>query len=340
MIGIGIMINRLTLEITEGVRSGKCFAFDDRRDVNVVAGRATNCDISIPGDIHLSRQHFMVKISSDGMRICDLVSRNGTYVNGTRYGGLKYADTSGTDVQDRCPQIALQDGDEIRAGGTTIQVRITSFELCQECGTEIPEEGIAEEVGIDSALACDSCRERLVDSESAAESSQQQRCCRCGKYVQNPIESDRYTGKLCDPCLGPVEAGPTILLQHLIKYISIHRAGGPLPQIKGFRIDRELGVCGFGAVYLARRIKDDAPVALKIMRAVVTTSGREWKRIEQALTDISYRRRSQITGFFDQGSKRIKIYIAIKVTTGGGVDRLLEAFPAEEEPVLSRGYSV
>ena len=326
------MDSRLTLEITEGIRKGKRFTFDDRKNVNVIAGRATNCDMSVPGDIQLSRQHFMVKIRSDGMRICDLVSRNGTYVNGTRYGGLKYADTSTSEVQDRCPQIALHDGDEIRAGRTTIQVRITSYELCQECGTEICEEGgVVEEAGIESALACSTCRKRLGESVSGAETSERQRCCRCGKYLPSATESDRYTSKLCGPCQEHVEASPTILLQHLIKYISVHRVGDPLPQIKGFSIERELGVCGFGAVYLAHRIKDNAPVALKIMRAVVTTSGRAWKRIEQALTDISFRRGSRITGFFDQGMKRIKIHIAIKVTTGSGVERLLEGLPVDEK---------
>ncbi len=325
------MANRLTLEITEGVRRGSRFTFNDQKNVNVIAGRATNCDISLPGDIHLSRQHFMVKIRSNGMWICDLVSRNGTYVNGALYGGLQYADTSTTDVQDRCPQIALQDGDTIQVGRTTIQVVITCYQLCQECGTEICEDGIGEDLGLDSALACASCRERLVDSESATESSKQRRCCRCGKYVQNPIESDRYTGTLCEPCQEQVEAGPTILLQHLIKHISVHRVGDPLPQIRGFSIDRELGVCGFGAVYLARRNKDDAPVALKIMRAVVTTSGREWKRIEQALADIRFRRGSRIAGFFDQSAKRIKIHIAMKVATGSGVQRVLEDLPSDEK---------
>ncbi len=328
------MARRLTLEITEGVRRGKRFTFNDQKNVNAIAGRATNCDISLPGDIYLSRQHFMVKIRAHGMWACDLVSRNGTYVNGTRYGGLKYADASEIKVEDRCPQIELQDGDEIRVGGTRIQVGITSYELCPECGTEISAEGVTEEAGLDSVLACARCRERLVDSESAPASSKQQRCRRCGKYVQNPIESDRYTGQLCEPCREQVEAGPTILLQHLIKHISVHRVGDPLPHIKGFSIDRELGVCGFGAVYLAFRIKDDTPIALKIMRAEVTTSGREWKRIEQTLTDIRFRRGSRVAGFFDQGSKCIKIHVAMKVATGSDVQRLLDDLPAEEEAVL------
>jgi hypothetical protein len=324
------MASRLTLEVTGGIHSGKRFTFADRKDVNVIVGRATNCDISIPGDIQLSRQHFMLKIRSDGMRICDLVSRNGTYVNGTRYGGLKYADASGTEVQDRCPQISLQDGDEIQAGGTRFRVRIAFYELCKECGTEIPESGGAEELGIDSVLACRSCRERLSGTALGESSSGRQRCRRCGKYLRITSDGEGKTIILCEPCQEDVDASPTILLQHLLKYISVHQVGEPLPQIKGFRIDRELGVCGFGAVYLARRIKDDAPVALKIMRAVVTTSGRGWKKIKQALMDISFRRGSRISGFFDQGAQRIKIHIAMKVTTGSGVERLLKDLPPDD----------
>ena len=68
------------------------------------------------------------------------------------------------------------------------------------------------------------------------------------------------------------------------------------------------------------------------MRAVLTTSGREWKRIEQALTNIRFKRGSRIAGFFDQGSKQIKVHIAIKVATGSGVERLLEDL---QEPAYS-----
>lgn len=49
----------------------------------LVLGRSNNCDIVIPGK-HLSRQHAELWISSGQVRVRDLVSVNGTYVNNKR----------------------------------------------------------------------------------------------------------------------------------------------------------------------------------------------------------------------------------------------------------------
>lgn len=327
------MVSRLTLEVIDDIRTELCFSFDDRKNRNVIAGRATNCDISIPGDIHFSRQHFMIKIRSNGMWICDLVSKNGIHINGIRYGGLMYADSSESGGRDQCPQILLNDGDEIRAGRTRFQVRIARYQLCQECGTEIPESDAAQEVAIDSALACSTCRERMVETASADGSSERQQCCRCGKYLPDTTDTGHYTGILCPPCQVHVETAPTILLQYLIKHSSEHQPGGSLPQIKGFTMDRELGACGFGAVYLAHQVKDNRPVVLKIMRAIVKTNRREWKRMEQAFMDIRFRRGARIAGFLDRGSKQTKIHIAVKVATGSDIQRILDDLPSQDKEI-------
>lgn len=333
-----IVIHRLTLEVIDDVRTGVCFTFDDRQHVNVIAGRADNCDICVPGDHRVSRQHFMVKIRSDGMWICDLVSRNGIYINGIQYGGPTYANASDSGGRDQCPQVALKDGDEIRAGRTWFRVRMDDYQLCPECGGEIPESDSARTAAIESALACSACRERMVGTGSSADgSSGRSHCSRCGKYLSDTIDADRYTGTLCLSCQPHVDAAPATLLRHLIKHIRVPRAGDRLPNIKGFTIERQLGACSLGAVYLAHRIRDDTLVALKIMQAIMATSGREWKKIEQALLDIRFRRGARILGALDRDSKQITIHIAMKVAAGHDIQRILDDLPSQDNELPGMG---
>ncbi len=54
---------------------------------SVVIGRSTKCDLSIP-DRFLSRRHARLFEDGDGWMVEDLGSRNGTYVNGTKIGGV------------------------------------------------------------------------------------------------------------------------------------------------------------------------------------------------------------------------------------------------------------
>ncbi len=49
----------------------------------MTVGRATDCDISIPGD-EISRHHAKLQIMPDGVAIEDMGSANGTFINGKR----------------------------------------------------------------------------------------------------------------------------------------------------------------------------------------------------------------------------------------------------------------
>lgn len=50
----------------------------------VVIGRAAECDVSIPGDLSISRRHAALIGTDLGWVVKDLDSRNGTFVNGLR----------------------------------------------------------------------------------------------------------------------------------------------------------------------------------------------------------------------------------------------------------------
>src|SRR4051794_14098754 len=95
------------LVFRDGDREQRIVDLDAHGD-RISVGRGTTNEVSLPGDTEVSRLHAELEciggewtISDDGL------SRNGTFVNGSRIAG----------------RVRLRDGDVIRAGATTIAYR-------------------------------------------------------------------------------------------------------------------------------------------------------------------------------------------------------------------------
>ena len=90
-------------------------------------GRGPDCAIRVPGDPahgNVSRRHCVLEVDPPHVRVRDLGSLNGTFVNGRKIGQRqpdRPTDPSGTWVSGVCP---LKDGDDLGVGGTTFRVRI------------------------------------------------------------------------------------------------------------------------------------------------------------------------------------------------------------------------
>ena len=117
------------LTITQGLHEGKEFVFRERT-VGAI-GRAADCLLRLPCDLaHLdvSRHHCLLDIDPPEIRVRDLGSRNGTYVNGTKIGqrlpGLSPEAWSALDMAER----PLEDGDELRVCGTAFRVSVSEDE--------------------------------------------------------------------------------------------------------------------------------------------------------------------------------------------------------------------
>jgi serine/threonine-protein kinase len=94
----------VTLTIVAGPGQGSRFVFD-RHDTFLV-GRSNEAHLRLPADDpYCSRQHFLIEVNPPRCRLFDLNSHNGTYVNGARVGVAE-----------------LRDGDEVRAGHTSLRV--------------------------------------------------------------------------------------------------------------------------------------------------------------------------------------------------------------------------
>ena len=118
---------RITLKITEGSLKGEEFVFHD--SARCVVGRSPDCDIALPMDLlhrDISRRHCAIEIDPPRIRVRDLNSLNGTYVNGEKIGQRpSYFAPDETDHEDGVRE--LHGGDEVRVGDTVIQIGVELF---------------------------------------------------------------------------------------------------------------------------------------------------------------------------------------------------------------------
>jgi pSer/pThr/pTyr-binding forkhead associated (FHA) protein len=116
---------RVTLTVTQGIYAGKQYGFDIRRYCMI--GRAGDCDIQLPMDYahsDISRHHCVFEIDPPSVRVRDLGSANGTYVNGVKIGQRPSYQPPEEANLTSCPPCSLQEGDEIQVGHVVLQVHI------------------------------------------------------------------------------------------------------------------------------------------------------------------------------------------------------------------------
>ncbi|HZY84466.1 MAG TPA: FHA domain-containing protein [Gemmataceae bacterium] len=117
------MSAQVILTATHGDLEGREFAFDE--PATCVIGRCIDCQVRPPGDDWtVSRHHCLLEVDPPLVRVQDLGSLNGSYVNGEMVGQRDRAvrpDEAARLVQ---PVVELLDGDELRVGNTCFRVAV------------------------------------------------------------------------------------------------------------------------------------------------------------------------------------------------------------------------
>jgi len=120
---------RITLTIMEGLLKSEEYVFHD--SARWVLGRSPDCDIALPTDLFhrdISRHHCAFEINPPTVRVRDLNSLNGTYVNGEKIGQGTNPPVRGEPDHERATR-ELRDGDEVRVGETVIRVSVKMLGL-------------------------------------------------------------------------------------------------------------------------------------------------------------------------------------------------------------------
>ena len=159
---------RYRLVFRNGPRTGR--AIDVPRDRPIQVGRAPECDIRL-NDIRLSKVHCRLDIMDGELRVADVASANGTFVNDVR-------------VKERL----LHEGDVLRVGDTLFLVEAASeaeaanlfdggseeeeapsstatlpaMRLCASCGTPIVGATPASKLALPATTHCAKCKDPLL----------------------------------------------------------------------------------------------------------------------------------------------------------------------------------
>src|SRR5262245_549228 len=78
------MATMLILRALTGDLRGPEFTFLSPADC--VLGRASTCQLQLPGDVTVSRWHCLIELEGESAWVQDLGSRNGTHLNGQKIG--------------------------------------------------------------------------------------------------------------------------------------------------------------------------------------------------------------------------------------------------------------
>jgi len=144
------MAAAVTLRLNQGEYSEEEVVFNERTMCTL--GRADDCVLQLPSDLmhqDISRHHCVFIVEPPEIRVRDLGSRNGTFVNGRKI-GQRAKDQSPEQGAPDLPEQDLHDGDEVRVGHVLVGVRVS------ECvsGYEQETRGLRSESPFQELSAC------------------------------------------------------------------------------------------------------------------------------------------------------------------------------------------
>lgn len=263
-----------------------------------------------------------IRLALDAHVDSGLGSLNGTYINHTKIGARKKGETPEQGAQQRQPEVSLKDGDKIKVGETILVVRVHAPASCGKCGVGIPEFQ-KQQCEWGTGYLCVRCQGPLSTKAKPRPKPEAAKCGKCGKEVAAEIGQGRRGDYVCAACRGKVEKDPWQALAGLLENARAKRNGETVPAIKGYEILRQIGVGGNGAVYQARRKKDAALVAVKVMLAKVAVSEHARKKFQHEMEILKSLRHSNIVSLLEHGAIGSAFYFVMEFCDAGDVADLI-----------------
>jgi len=306
---------RVQFTLTQGVFAGITCSFDERS--TCIVGKADDCRLRFPrDDAHatISRHHCLFDISPPLVRVRDLGSRNGTYVNGVKIG--RRDTVWPTKAAHAAPALEydLKDGDEVqlgRVGVVVLRVQVEATLCCFTCGVAMESATAGAAAPAARRLLCARCQDGFVETVDS------QACVRCGADVSGQVtgESGEF---ICASCQGR----PSQILERMLE---ISRGGDAKTEgIQDYEIVRELGRGGMGAVFLARHPQSGEELALKVMLPQVALNQRMRQTFLREIENTRLLQHPNVVRLRDLGDSEGAFYFAMDYCAGGSVQNLLQ----------------
>jgi eukaryotic-like serine/threonine-protein kinase len=156
---------KVILKAIAGPLQGQSYIFEEHD--TFIFGRDNDCHAKLSEhDVTASRHHFFIEVNPPEARIQDLGSRNGTRVNGIRYGGRPDYMTPEEARFLSFPTIDIKNGDQIEVGVTVFKVSIEVSASgvpmkCNRCGKDASAEVAYGCIGDYTCKACQRAMETI-----------------------------------------------------------------------------------------------------------------------------------------------------------------------------------
>ncbi|WP_223125428.1 protein kinase domain-containing protein [Streptomyces sp. TRM68367] len=312
---------RVTLTVLQGPLRDRTFEFHER--TTCVVGRADDCTLQLPEDEEysgISRHHCLLDINPPDVRVRDLGSVNGTYVNGDKIG---QRDTGPPPQEaDRLPssERELADGDEIGLGTIRLRVGIRVPLRCATCGRTVSGTEEADAAGHRDAYQCQLCRTTELPSTVGTRQPQrraERTCAACGGRLGAEHTAQPLAEELCAAC----KADPERVMRQLLQVAEDGTKN--LYLFGGYTVQRQLGQGGMGAVYLARDHQTDELCALKVMLPQAAGSETARARFLREMSTVEMLRHPHLVRLHDHGCWNGIFFFAMDYCDGGDVSGLV-----------------
>jgi eukaryotic-like serine/threonine-protein kinase len=119
-----IMVGKVVLTVNKGITDGTEWVL--KAPATCVIGRSSECDVRVLPVAHMdvSRRHCLLDVAEDRVRVRDLESSNGTYVNSLRVRPPD-GEEDGRAGGEEPAEAELRDGDVLDLGGSvSFRVRV------------------------------------------------------------------------------------------------------------------------------------------------------------------------------------------------------------------------
>jgi serine/threonine-protein kinase len=304
---------RVTLAFSAGPQAGDASVYTE--PTVLLFGRASDCKPRCPqvGYSLVSRHHCLVEINPPDVRIRDLGSRNGTFVNGNLIG--KRPEGADPNPDFASPEHDLGDGSQVSLtedGLVAFSMRVDAPAYCAVCEAVIPEEqktACRREVG---GYICPACRSK--DRQAAAVVKA---CTWCRKEVAAERGANRPGMFVCGDCRSNMHT----IMQDLAA--QAHAGNAALGAIRDYTLLEELGHGGMGAVYLARHERTGEPAAIKLMLPRVAADERAVAMFRREVRNTMALQHRHVVRCLGHGYARGTFFLALEYCEGGSVDRLM-----------------
>ncbi len=314
------MAGQVIIEVVDKSLRGKRWVFEEHDAF--VFGRSSDCHIQIPPqDATASRHHFILEVNPPDVAIRDLGSRNGTWVNGVKHGGREKSATPEQAAQHSFPEVTLRHGDKIQVGKTILMVSVELPAVCCQCNQDIPDEQRQYCAWIGGTFVCATCKDKLIAPANPPKKSEPIRCRRCGEDVTDEVGKACRRAYICKACRKQADGAPLKAKGH--KHNAVKRDAQTHSMVDDYAIEKQLGVGGFGAVYLAKHRKTGKRVAIKVMLSKVAVEEDAQEKFVREIESLKKLQHSNIVTLLDFSAADGAFYFVMEYCEGGSVGDLM-----------------